>query len=96
MNAGLKGFKPAEPFKLPVANPALQSEDDVTFPTLAELNAECFEWDEGEEDLVYQDDSLCQDIEIFAVTRSQAAAAKRPPPPPVEPLPCLESLRLDH
>ena len=42
MNAGLKCFKPAEPFKLPVANPALPSEYDATFPTLAELNAECF------------------------------------------------------
>ena len=32
----------------------------------------------------YQDESLCQEIAVFAVTRSQAAAAKRPPPPPVE------------
>ena len=30
------------------------------------------------------DDSLCQEIEVFAVTRSQTEASKRPPPPPVE------------
>ena len=68
-----------------MANPALPSDDDdVHFPTLAELNAECFQWDEGEDDLVYQDNSLCQEIKVFAVTRSQAAAAKGPPPPPVK------------
>ena len=43
MNAGLKDLKPAQPFKLPVANPALRSDNDVQFPTLAELNAECFQ-----------------------------------------------------
>ena len=83
-NAGLKGFRPAQPFKLPVANPDLPSDDEIKFPTLAELNEEYFLWDEGEEDLVYQDNSLCQEIEVFAVTRSQAASAKSPPPPPVE------------
>ena len=51
---------------------------------MAELNAECFQWGEGEEDLMLADDSLCQEIEVFAVTCSQAEAAKRPPPPPVE------------
>ena len=30
------------------------------------------------------DDSLCKEIEVFAMTHSQAEAAKRPPPPPVE------------
>ena len=48
------------------------------------MRAKSFQWDEGKEDLVYQDNSLCQEIEVFAVTRSQAAAAKRPPPPPVQ------------
>ena len=62
----------------------MSSNDDVRLPTLAELNAECFQRDEGKEDLVYQDGSLCEEIEVFAVTRFQAAAAKRPPPPTVE------------
>ena len=51
------------------------------------MNSECFQWDEGEEDLILADPSLCQDIEVFAVTRAQAEAAKRPapsPPPPIE------------
>ena len=38
-NAGLKGFTPAQPFKAPVANPAIPVEDDIRFPTLAELTA---------------------------------------------------------
>ena len=55
VNAGLKGFKPAQPFEMPMANPALPADDVVHFPTLAELNAECFELDEGEEDLFSRD-----------------------------------------
>ena len=84
INAGIKGFKPPQPFKKAAANPAIRSEEDIKFPTLAELNAECFEWNEGEEDLVLTDDSLCEEIEVFAVTRSQHQAAKRAPPPPLE------------
>ena len=53
INAALKDFKPAQPFKLPVANLTLLPDDDVKFPTLVELNVECFQWGEGEEDLVY-------------------------------------------
>ena len=83
-NAGLKGFAPSQPSKAFVANPAIPTEVDIEFPTLAELNAECFQWDEGEEDLMMADDSLCKEIEVFAVTRFQAEAAKRPPPPPIE------------
>ena len=42
-NAGLKGFTPAQPFKASDTNPAIPAEDDIKFPTLAELNAECFQ-----------------------------------------------------
>ena len=42
LNAGIKGFKPPQPFKKAAANPAIPSEEDTKFLTLAELNAECF------------------------------------------------------
>ena len=87
-NAGLKGFLPHQPHKS-VACPTLPVQDeDLHFPTLAELNAECLEWGEDEMDLVLADESLCVETEVFAVTRSQTAASKRaaeseraPPPP---------------
>lgn len=89
-NAGLKGFEPHSPYKTPAPIALLaEHEEEIKFPTLAELNAECFEFDEGEEDLIL-DKSLCQAIEIFATTRSQSAsqakAAKRGPPAPIEAL----------
>ena len=84
INAGLKGFAPTQPFKIATAISAMQPLDDIKFPSLAELNANCFQWAEGEEDLVLNDNSLCEEIEIFAVTRSQSAAPKRSPPPPIE------------
>ena len=40
-------------------------QDDTAFPTLAELNRECFEFDEGEEDMIFADDSLYHSIEVF-------------------------------
>ena len=83
-NAGLKGFEPCQPYKTAAAMTLAVEEEIIKFPTLAELNEECFEWEEGEEDLVQDDESLCTVIEIFALTRSQTASAKRIPPPPRE------------
>ena len=83
-NAGLKGFEPHNPYKVAAHAVTHSDDNDIKFPTLAELNAECFEFEEGEEDLLLADDSLCQMVEIFAVTRSQSTANKRGPPPPVQ------------
>ena len=55
------------------------------FPSLAELNAELFDWDEGEEEAVLADDSLISDIEIFAAT-SAPTPPKPAPPSPVVPM----------
>ena len=60
-------------------------EDEVQFPTLAQLNAEIFEREDGEEELSMSDDSFCSKIEVFVITCSQAIAAKRGHPPPFEP-----------
>ena len=66
--AGIKGFHPTEPFKPAEFSvmAALPAEEDIKFPTLAELLAECFDWDEGEERIVLANDSLCEQVEIFS------------------------------
>ena len=48
------------------------------------MNPEHFEWDEGGEDSILADESLCTIVEIFAMTCSQSAASKRSPPPPTK------------
>ena len=86
MNAGIKGFQPPQPHKstsLPVLSDS--GSEDIKFPTLAELNAELFDWEDGEEETMLANEPLCADIEVFATTRSQSAAAKRKPLPPIDP-----------
>ena len=79
MNAGLKSFRPPQPHKIS-SHPVIPStEDNIKFPSLAELNAEIFDWQEGEEEIVLADHSLCADIEIFS-------AAAVPPPPILAPV----------
>ena len=91
MNAGLKGFEPIQPHKAS-SHPAIPSADDqIKFPSLAELNAECFEWLEGEEETVFADHSLCADIEVFTTTQSQSAAAADPIPPALDPPPPIQA-----
>ena len=62
--AGIKGFEPPQPFKT-VACPALPDQEEIHFPTLAELNAELFEWDPEEEEAMLQDESIYNDTEII-------------------------------
>ena len=80
-NAGLKGYTPAQPYKAAPANPAIPAEDDIRFPTLAELNSECFQWDEGEEDLILADPSLCQEIEVLQLQDLKLRLLRSLPPP---------------
>ena len=74
INAVIGGFQPSQPFKTSfhAATPSVSS--DVIFPTLEKLNAELFEWNKNEEDMVFVDNSLCVDIEVFS-----AAPTPRPP-----------------
>ena len=70
MNAGIKGFQPPQPHKstsLPVLSDS--GSEDIKFPTLAELNAELFDWEDGEEETMLANEPLCADIEVFATTR---------------------------
>ena len=83
-NAGIRGFTPSQPFK--TASIGLSSADDnigTRFPTLAELNAELFDWDEGEEEAVMADDSLISDIEIFSATPAPIPPTPAPASPSV-------------
>ena len=78
-NAGIKVFTPSQPFKESQLGPALNgltSSTDILFPSLADLNAELFEWNEGEEESVLANDSLCTPFDIF-----NTAAVTSPLPP---------------
>jgi hypothetical protein len=82
-NAGIKGFQPRQPH-VASSHPAFPStSEDIKFPSLAELNADCFEWDEGEEDIVTADHSLCADIEVFTSVPTPLPPAQAPPTPSV-------------
>jgi hypothetical protein len=50
IEAGLKGFAPAEPFKLPTNYLSVHSANDFYWPSVAELNKELFPfpWQPGE------------------------------------------------
>ena len=43
INAGLKGFASTQPFTIATAISAIQSLDKIKFPSLAELNTDCFQ-----------------------------------------------------
>ena len=49
-NAGIKGFKPTQPFNFVSIHLASSEDDSIHFPSLSELNAEMFEWYSGEEE----------------------------------------------
>ena len=63
MNAGIKGFHTSQPFNTSVHATTPSVGSDVRFQTLAELNADLFQWNENEEDMMFADDLLCVDIE---------------------------------
>ena len=46
----------------------LTSNDNTIVPSLAKLMAELFDWNEGEEDAVLANDSLCEYVEIFSTS----------------------------
>ena len=95
-DAGQKGFKPHSLCKTAVSVAMSVDDDDIKFPTLAELNAECSEFDEGEEDLLLSDDSLCRTVEVFVVTLSQANTNRRGSLLPLDPNRHQGSQRLGH
>lgn len=82
-NAGLKEFAPLEPHSEIDALLTIPKEDNdlIIFLSLEELNADLVVWNNGKEDVVYADESLCADIEVSALARSQAATKKCPPLP---------------
>ena len=84
-DAGIKGFNPTEPFKPSKFSimSALPTDEDIKFPFLAELLAECFDWNEGEEQTVLANDSLCERVEMFStnVLPSPLSPTVSPVPP---------------
>ena len=90
--AGIKGFKPYQPFReqLPAIGLSAAASASLHFPSLAELNADICNWSEGEMDLVFNDDTLTQDVEIFtsnpSVIPSEPVCAAPPVTKPTLPL----------
>lgn len=70
----MKGFEPPQPFKTAALSAITFDADPIKFPSRAKLNAEIFDWQDGEEKAVLADLSLCKEVKVFATTRSQAAA----------------------
>ena len=54
-NAGIKSFEPRQPHALSACPVIPSSNKDIQFPLLAELNTDCFEWDEREEEMILAD-----------------------------------------
>ena len=78
-NAGVKGFKPSQPFNFSNVTIAHTSANtSIHFPTLSELNEELFDWIPGEEDILAADDSLTIELDVFA-----AGITRLPPPTPI-------------
>ena len=80
-NTGIKGFQPRQPHVVSANSAFPSASEDITFPSLAELNADCFEWDKGEEDVITDDHSLCADAEICASVPTPRPPAQAPPTP---------------
>ena len=75
MNAGIYGFGPSKPYKI-IANPVFGTPDGFEFPVFLQLNAECFLWNNGEEEEVLADKSLYSTIKVLITTCFQSASAK--------------------
>ena len=83
MNSGIKGFHPSQPFKTSIHSATPYVGSDVRFPNLAKMNSELFEWNENEEDMVFVDDSICVDIEVFATAPTPCPPTQAPISPSV-------------
>ena len=64
---GIKGFTPTEPFNFTHGNIAQSDVTDTThFPSLAELNADLFDWHPGKEEALAADVALCIELDVVA------------------------------
>ena len=80
-NVGITGFEPCQSHVLS-AHPVIPSSNkDIWFPLVAGLNVDCFEWDEGEEEMILADCSVCDSIEVF----DTAPTPHPPTPAPLSP-----------
>lgn len=83
--AGIKGFDPPAPFKLPANFLQPHVPEEFYWPTLSELNEECqpFPWTTGEQDRAFQDNSIQEDPVMYQGP---------PPAPPIRATPSLPDI----
>jgi hypothetical protein len=84
--AGIKGFEPATPFKMPANFSTVPSTDDFYWPCLSELNDEIcpYPWLPGEKDAFDRELSTVQDV--------PAMYTGPPPAPPVSSPPSIPDI----
>jgi hypothetical protein len=85
--AGIKGFQPPQPFNFAqILTTMPEASENIHFPTLAELNAELFDWHPGEEEALAADESLCIELDVFTVDTSATLPPPIPAAAPASPL----------
>ena len=86
-HAGIKGFKPTQPFNFASVTVSVTTADDaIHFPTLDELNKDLFDWHNGEEAALYANESLCIELDVFASMPTTIRPPPSPTPTPATPI----------
>jgi hypothetical protein len=80
IEAGIKGFVPTQPFKLPVNYTVVHSADDFYWPSVSELNDELcpFPWLPGEQETILQLSDSIEDALAFYNGPPPAAPSTKP------------------
>ena len=83
-SACIQGFQPYQPFQVAEGTAVLSvTLVDTTFPSLAELNDELFDWEPGEADRVLSDSDLYTPIEVYEASIIQPGPQRDPLPMPL-------------
>jgi hypothetical protein len=85
IDAGIKGFTPPQPFKVPTNFAAPHQQEEFYWPTLSELNDECqpFPWAAGEEDKLALEDSLSPEPVMYTGPTPSPPATTTPSIPDI-------------
>ena len=82
IDAGIKGFEPVQPFKLPAHLATVPPKNGFYWPSVAELNDEMFPfpWEPGEREALSVPANSVDEVEVFYDGPPPAAPSTVPPP----------------
>ena len=82
INAGIKGFEPIQPFKLPVNFATVPPNNGFSWPSVAELNDEMFPfpWSPGEREALLATQPTSEIVDVFYDGPPPAAPSTTPSP----------------